>query len=53
MSWTSLAQYATVIGLRANATAIADCRLMVVVARAASVSVVKTSCFVSGRPIPS
>lgn len=44
----SLAWYASVIGLRANATAIADCSRIRLVARAASASATNASCEVSG-----
>src|SRR5579862_6375611 len=53
ISWTSLACTATFIGLRANATAIAECSEIVLVARPASDSTVNGSCLVSGTPNPS
>jgi hypothetical protein len=53
ISWRSLARTATFIGLRAKATAIADCSEMCVVARATSVRVVNTSCLASAALKPS
>jgi hypothetical protein len=53
ISWRSLASTATFIGLRANATAMADCRVMREVARAARARDGKTSCLVSAAPKPS
>ncbi len=53
ISWMSFARTATFIGLRANATAMADCSVMRSVARAARASDTKASCLVSGTLKPS